>query len=70
MYRIQILDESSNTVLYFDRIKASYGSERIITSANWGKNYNNFTEAERDVEIIRSKYPEYCVIEIIEVAMK
>jgi len=66
LFRIQILDESSNRILYYDRVKTSYGGFRIITSANWGKKYYTRDSAEKDAQMIRDHYPETCIVEIVE----
>lgn len=65
-YRIQILDETSNQIMYFDRMKTSYGGHRIITSADWGKTYTTKEAAEADAQTIQQYYGETCLVEVVE----
>lgn len=66
MYVIQILDESSNKVMYFDRVKTSYGGFRIITTSVGGKKFFSKTAAESDAKMIQEHYPENCIVDVID----
>ena len=65
-YVIQILDESSNKVMYFDRVKTSYGGFRIITTSVGGKRYFSKAAAESDAKMIQEHYPENCIVEVVD----
>lgn len=65
-YCIQILDGISNEIVYFDRIKSSYGIHRIITSKTPVKFYMDEEQAENDVSRIIEYYSTNCLVEIVE----
>ena len=65
-YHIPILDESSYRILYFDRVKTSYGGFRIVTSADKHRTYDTKDSAEKDEQMIRDNYPEACIVEDVE----
>lgn len=65
-YRIQILDETSHRIMYFDRMKTSYGGHRIITSLESGKTYASKELAEADVLMIHRYYGQSCLVEVVE----
>ena len=65
-YCIQILDETSYRIMYFDRMKTSYGGHRIITSLECGKIYTSKERAEADSLMILQYYGETCLVEVVE----
>lgn len=65
-YYIQILDEISDEIVYFDRIKSSYGIHRIITSKTPVKFYIDEEQARNDVNRIIEFYSTNCLVEIVE----
>lgn len=65
IYRIQILDETDQ-IVYFDRIKSSYGIHRVITSCAGGKTYHSYSSAEIDASRVRKYYSADCIVEIIK----
>lgn len=65
-YFIQILDGSTDQIVYFDRMKTYRSIKRVITSSTLGKRYLSIQMAESDVELIRQCYHGRLLIEIIE----
>lgn len=65
-YFIQILDGSTDQIVYFDRMKTYRSTDRVITSSALGKSYSSRQMAESDVELIRQCYHGQLLIEIIE----
>lgn len=65
-YCIQILDESSDEISFFDRMKLYNGNYRVITSKERIKYYTCRVHAESDFNKIRKYYKNNCLIEIIE----
>lgn len=66
-YRIQILDATSDQIMFFDRVKTSYGGHRIITSREWGRTYPSKEAAEQDARMIQQYYTENCIVEVVEI---
>lgn len=53
-------------IVYFDRIKTSYGTHRVITSISGGKIYADYASAEVDAARILDYYSADCIVEIIK----
>lgn len=64
-YRIQILDAQTDQIVFFDRLKTSYGGHRIITSMDKGKTYSSRESAEVDAMIVAKHYSGQHIIDIV-----
>lgn len=65
-YCIQILDASTNNILYFSRIKSYHGVMRIITSEDIIKKYDCIELAKLDMSLIEKYYKGDYLIDIVE----
>lgn len=63
---IQILDESSGEISFFDRMKLYNSNYRVITSKERIKYYTCRVHAELDFNKIKKYYKNNCLIEIVE----
>ena len=65
-YFIQILDGSSDQIVYFDRMKTYRSTQRIITSLTPVKKYRTRPVAESAAEQVREYYHGEHLIEVVE----
>ena len=65
-YFIQILDGSSDQIVYFDRMKTYRSTQKIITSLTPVKKYRTRQVAESVAEQVREYYHGEHLIEVVE----